>query len=153
MLAFGAGLGCTMQTIITAVQNVVEFPDLGTGTSATTFFRQMSGTIGAAVFGAILANRLSYHLVEQIGPIAASIEESGSINTNNVQAIQNLPEPVKTSVLTAFTYALDDVFLIGVPVVILAFVMALFLQEVPLRTGSHRTVGEPTAVEPASAGL
>ena len=53
-LAFGAGLGMTMQTIVTAVQNAVEYRDLGTATSATTFFRQMGGTIGAAVFGAIL---------------------------------------------------------------------------------------------------
>ena len=153
MLAFGGGLGCTMQTIVTAVQNAVDFRDLGTSTSAVTFFRQMGGTIGAAVFGAILANRLSYHLVEQIGPVAATIEESGRINTNNVQAIQNLPEPMKTSVLTAFTYALDDVFLIGVPVVAAALVVAFFLKEVPLRTGPHRPVGESASAEPASAGL
>ena len=70
-LAFGAGLGMTMQTIITAVQNAVEYRDLGTSTSATTFFRQMGGTIGAAIFGAILANRLAVHLTEQLGPAAS----------------------------------------------------------------------------------
>ena len=67
-IAFGAGLGMTMQTIVTAVQNAVEYRDLGTSTSATAFFRQMGGTIGAAVFGAILANRLALHLTEQLGP-------------------------------------------------------------------------------------
>src|SRR5215216_6304309 len=66
-LIFGAGLGMTMQTIVTAVQNAVEYRDLGTSTSATTFFRQMGGTIGAAVFGAILSNRLALHLSEQLG--------------------------------------------------------------------------------------
>lgn len=154
MLLFGGGLGCTMQTIVTAVQNAVEFRDLGAATSATTFFRQMGGTIGAAVFGAILSNRLAAHLVEQLGPLAVSaMEGGGNFNPNNVEAIQSLPEPVKTSVLTAFTYALDDVFLIGVPVVAAALVVALFLKEVPLRTGARRPVSEPAQAEALSAGL
>jgi EmrB/QacA subfamily drug resistance transporter len=152
-VAFGAGLGCTMQTITTAVQNAVEFRDLGSATSSTTFFRQMGGTIGAAVFGAILANRLAVHLVEQLGPLATAAQASGRFNTNNIQAIQALPEPIKTSVLNAFTSAIDDVFLVGVPVVALAFAVALFLKEVPLRTGQRRHPGEPAATEALSAGL
>jgi EmrB/QacA subfamily drug resistance transporter len=151
-LAFGAGLGCTMQTIITAVQNAVEFRDLGAATSATTFFRQMGGTLGAAVFGAILASRLAFHLVEQLGPIASSVQESGAIDTNNIEAIQAIPEPMKTSVLTAFTAALTDIFLFGVPVVGLALIVALFLKEVPLRTAQRRAAPE-AATEALSAGL
>jgi EmrB/QacA subfamily drug resistance transporter len=151
-LAFGAGLGCTMQTIITAVQNAVEFRDLGAATSATTFFRQMGGTLGAAVFGAILASRLALHLIEQLGPVVASVQDSGAINTNNIEAIQAIPEPMKTAVLTAFTAALNDVFLVGVPVVGLALVAALFLKEVPLRTAQRRVAPAP-AEEALSAGL
>lgn len=159
MAAFGGGLGCTMQTIVTAVQNAVEFRDLGAATSATTFFRQMGGTIGAAIFGSILSNRLAVHLAEQLGPAAAAMQASGGLDTNNVQAIQALPEPVKTSVLLAFTSALDDVFLVGVPVVALALVVAFFLKEVPLRTARSRpggepaANGEPAATEALSAGL
>ncbi len=149
-LAFGAGLGMTMQTIVTAVQNAVEYRDLGAATSATTFFRQMGGTIGAAVFGAILANRLALRLTEQLGPAAVAAEGNGSINTNNLQAIQALPEPVKTSVLTAFTYALDDVFLVGVPVVAVALLVALFLKEVPLGTGRRPGSGARPSTESAS---
>ena len=157
-LAFGAGLGMTMQTIVTAVQNAVEYRDLGTSTSATTFFRQMGGTIGAAVFGAILANRLALHLAQQLGPVAIAGQTNRTINTNNLQAIQALPEPIKTSVLTAFTQALGDVFLVGVPVVALAFVVALFLKEVPLRTMQRQSPdaappGESAPAEALSAGL
>jgi EmrB/QacA subfamily drug resistance transporter len=157
-LAFGAGLGMTMQTIVTAVQNAVEYRDLGTSTSATTFFRQMGGTIGAAVFGAILANRLTVHLTEQLGAAAVAAQSNGSINTNNLQAIQALPEPIKTSVLTAFTRALDDVFLVGVPVVTLAFLVALFLKELPLRSMRRQSadaapLGESAPAEALSAGL
>jgi EmrB/QacA subfamily drug resistance transporter len=149
---FGAGLGMTMQTITTAVQNAVEFRDLGAATSATTFFRQMGGTIGAAVFGAVLANRLAVHLIEQTGA-AGNLPPGAKVEANNVQAIQALPEPIKSMVLTAFTRALDDVFLVGVPIVALALVVAFFLREVPLRTGTRRVPGEAPQTEALSAGL
>src|SRR5829696_1947016 len=63
---FGAGLGFTMQTIVTAVQNSVEYRDMGSATSSTTFFRQMGGSVGAAVFGAVLSSRLAHYLVEEL---------------------------------------------------------------------------------------
>jgi len=140
-----------MQTIVTAVQNAVEYRDLGTSTSATAFFRQMGGTIGAAIFGAILANRLAIHLTEQLGPAALAAQDNGASNINNLRAIQALSEPVKTSVLTAFTRALDDVFLVGVPVVTLAFVVALFLKELPLRTMQRQSPDAAPAAESAPA--
>jgi EmrB/QacA subfamily drug resistance transporter len=151
-VAFGAGLGMTMQTIITAVQNAVEFRDLGTATGATTFFRQMGGTIGAALFGAILFNRLAVHLAARLGPLVDAAQAGGGVNTNNIQAIQALPEPVKGLVLEAFTSALDEVFLVAVPVVALAMIVALFLKEIPLSTG-RRAATETAQSEALSAGL
>jgi hypothetical protein len=59
---------------------------------------------------------------------------------------------MKTSVLTAFTAALTDIFLFGVPVVGLALIVALFLKEVPLRTAQRRAAPE-AATEALSAGL
>ena len=47
--------------------------------------------------------------------------------------------------------ALDDVFLVGVPVVMLAFVVALFLKEVPLRTMQRQSPDAPAAAESAPA--
>jgi EmrB/QacA subfamily drug resistance transporter len=152
MFAFGAGLGLTMQTITTAVQNAVEFRDMGTATSATTFFRQMGGTIGAAIFGAVLTNRLAVHVAEQMGGAAGSLPARG-VEMNDIQAIHALPEPIQMVVLTAFTRALDDVFLVGVPIVLLALVVALFLKEIPLRTGAKRPAGQPAPQEALSAGV
>ena len=152
-LAFGAGLGMTMQTIVTAVQNAVEMRDLGSATGATTFFRQMGGTIGAAVFGAVLSSRLAFHLSEQLGDVAAAAQANGRVDTTNLQAIAALPEPIKSGVLTAFTSALTDVFLVGVPVVALALVVALFLKELPLRTAARRVPAEAPQAEALSAGL
>ena len=144
---FGAGLGMTMQTIVAAVQNAVEFRDLGASTSATTFFRQMGGTIGAAVFGAILANRLALHLVEQIGSRVAAQNNGSSTPTISrpSRRCQNRSRPV----LTAFTLALDDVFLVGVPVVALAFLVALFLKEVPLRTAAASPTPSRGGIRPS----
>jgi EmrB/QacA subfamily drug resistance transporter len=126
----GAGLGLTMQTILTAIQNAVDYQYLGTATGATTFFRQIGGAIGTAAFGAVLASRLSTHLADEFHGHAPAAD------TNDVSAIQALQGPVREHVLNAFTHALDDVFFIGVPVVVLAFFVALALKEVPLRTGA-----------------
>jgi EmrB/QacA subfamily drug resistance transporter len=133
---FGAGLGFTMQTVLTAVQNAVEFRDLGTATSSVTFFRQMGGSVGAAVFGAVLSSRLAHYLTEALAQAGIRSGTGGvNVNPNNVQAIQQLAEPVKSVVLGAFSHALDNVFLVGVPFIVVALVVALFLREVPLRAG------------------
>ena len=89
---FGAGLGLTMQTIVTAVQNSVERRDMGAATSSTTFFRQMGGSIGAAVFGAVLSSRLAYHLSEQLAEAGIQPGAGGpAVEANNVQGIQSSP--------------------------------------------------------------
>jgi hypothetical protein len=125
------------------VQNSVEYRDMGAATSSTTFFRQMGGSVGAAVFGAVLASRLAHYLVEQLARAGINPGAGGpKVEANDVQAIQHLAEPVKGIVLGAFTSALDDVFLVGVPFLVLAFLIALMLKEVPLRTG-QTTPSEP----------
>ena len=132
---FGAGLGLTMQTVVTAIQNSVQFRDMGAATSSITFFRQMGGSIGAAVFGAVLSSRLALYLSEQLAQAGVRAAGPSKVDANNVQAIQRLAEPVRSVVLSSFSNALDDTFLIGVPFMVAALVIALFLREVPLRTG------------------
>lgn len=136
-LIFGAGLGLTMQTIVTAVQNSVQMRDMGAATSSTTFFRQMGGAIGTAALGATLTSRLSTHMAQALAGRPASSSGAGApkIDANNIQALQKLAEPLKTIALTAFTKAIDDVFLIAVPFIVVALVASFFLKEIPLRTG------------------
>ncbi|MBD3134924.1 MFS transporter [Microbispora bryophytorum] len=136
---FGAGLGFTMQTIVTAIQNAVERSDMGVATSSATFFRMMGAAIGTAIMGAVLTNRLAHHLTAEFG----GRMPPGRVDANNVQAIQQLPPPVKNHVLVAFTNAIDDVFLASLPFVALALVVAFFLKEIPL--ASRNTEG-PAAV-------
>ena len=139
MFVLGAGLGLTMQVIVTVVQNSVDRRHMGVATSAVTFFRSMGGTFGTAVFGAILTSRLAVHLAEQFAgsPVAGG---QGDELTNDVEAIQQLPEPTHTAVLQAFADALHDVFLWATPAVLVALVVAFFIREVPLKA---RTEGTP----------
>jgi hypothetical protein len=142
----GAGLGMTMQTITTAVQNAVERRDMGAATSSTTFFRSLGGSLGVAVFGTVLANRLAYHLGVELGGLPAGA--AGAVEANNVQAIQALAEPVRHLVLAAFAGAIDDVFRFAVPLVAIALAVACVLPEVPLRggsSGSRRTEPDQSA--------
>lgn len=133
---FGAGLGFTMQTVVTAIQNAVDRSDMGTATSSTTFFRSMGAAIGVAAMGAVLNNRLTHHLTERFGGQAPP----GRFDVNNVQAIQHLPPPVKERVLVAFTSAIDEVFLVGIPFVVVALLVALFLKEIPLASGGEKSL-------------
>ncbi len=131
MYAFGAGLGFTMQVVVTAVQNSVDRRNMGAATASVTFFRSMGGAIGTALLGAILNIRLKHHLSEIVG--AAGQAPSGPIRTDDVTAIKALPEPIKSWVLEAFTRSIDDVFLVAVPFMAVAFVIALTMREKPLR--------------------
>jgi EmrB/QacA subfamily drug resistance transporter len=131
---FGAGLGFSMQIIVTIVQNAVDKRHMGTATSSVAFFRSMGGTFGAAVFGAILSSRLATHLAEQFqGQPATGPSSDGGDLANNVQRIKGLPEPVHGLVLNAFSQSLHDVFLWAAPVVVVALAVSFFIHEVPLK--------------------
>jgi hypothetical protein len=103
----------------------------------------MGGSVGAAVFGAVLSSRLAHYLAQQLAEAGIRTGAGGPVEANNVQAIQQLAEPVKSIVLGAFTSALDDVFLVGVPFLVIAFLISLALKEVPLRTGQAPSPPQP----------
>jgi MFS family permease len=137
MYVMGLGLGLTMQVLIVVVQNSVDRSDMGVATSSVAFFRQMGGSFGTALFGAILTSRLGMHLGEATrdAPPAATQALAGQdlhAVADNVQLIKALPEPLHGLVTEAFSLALHDVFLAAVPLTLLALVAALFLKEVPL---------------------
>ncbi len=131
MFVLGFGLGLTMQLLTLIVQNSVDVRHMGVATSTVTFFRNLGGAFGTAVFGAVLNSRLSHHLESSLG-----VESGASINTNNAAAIQNLPEPIRVKVIDAFASSLHEVFLTALPFVAVAFVLALFIKELPLRSRS-----------------
>jgi EmrB/QacA subfamily drug resistance transporter len=138
----GAGLGLSMQTIVIALQNSVEFKDMGVATSSNTFFRSLGSVFGTALFGAILTNRLGHYLSSNFAelaatnPAAVSAVDPGKLEAiqNNTSLIKTLPAQVQTAVLDAFVHSFHIVFIVAAPVVAVGFFVALFLRESPLRT-------------------
>jgi len=138
----GAGLGLSMQTIVIALQNSVDFKDMGVATSSNTFFRSLGSVFGTAIFGTILSNRLGHYLIvgrEELAasnPTAALSFNESDIDkiTQNTSVISQLPPEAQATALDAFVNSFQVVFLTAAPITAIGFLLALFLRETPLRT-------------------
>jgi EmrB/QacA subfamily drug resistance transporter len=155
-IAIGAGLGLSMQTIVIALQNAVDFKDMGVATSANTFFRSIGSTIGVAVFGTVYANRLAHYLPINVAQLAASNPAAmAGADPSKFAALQNNTSVLKTfspqlqsTVLHSFVQSFHIVFLAAAPITAVGFILALFLRETPLRTGAaHHAAKEEAAGE------
>ncbi len=131
MLVLGLGVGQVMPVLTLAVQNAVSRKDMGTATSSVVFFRSIGSTLGAAIFGTILTNRLAHHVSEAL-PGAAGSQISAGLQ-KSAASLAQLPGNVKDLVLNAFAMSFHDVFLIAIPFAVIALVVALFLKESPLQ--------------------
>ncbi|HET8660114.1 MAG TPA: MDR family MFS transporter [Micromonosporaceae bacterium] len=128
----GVGMGLTMPILTVAVQNSVEFQDLGVASSAIVFFRSLGGSIGAAVFGAVLIARLDARLPQHVPGL------HGGVNSiiDTPERVAGLPLALREGVRVSYATSMHEVFLIAAPVALAAFVLAWFLREYKLRTTS-----------------
>ncbi|MDL9980807.1 MDR family MFS transporter [Microbacterium sp. ASV49] len=62
MVLVGLGLGMIQQALTLATQGAVDPRDMGVATSASTFFRQIGGTLGTAVLLSILFSVMPTHI-------------------------------------------------------------------------------------------
>jgi EmrB/QacA subfamily drug resistance transporter len=139
MLVLGIGLGMVMQVLVLAVQNGVDYEQLGVATSGAILFRSIGGAIGVALFGAIFTNRFRIELAHLLpGGSDASLLASPA-------SIRQLPAGLHGAAVQAFSAALHQVFLVAGSIAALAFALSWFLREVPLRRtlADHR---QPTPV-------
>jgi len=147
-LIFGVGIGMVMQTLILAVQNSVEFTDMGVATSSVTFFRQMGGSFGVAVFGAVLTSTIARELPALL-PDGAGDPTRVAESINSPEAIQAMPELVRDAAIEAMSRGLHLMFLGATAVLVVGIGVAWLLQELPLRD----SVGSATIVEGAEGLL
>ncbi|MER5789546.1 MFS transporter [Streptomyces sp. NPDC001980] len=142
MAVLGAGIGMVMPVLVLAVQNSVRPADLGTATSANNYFRQIGGSVGAAVFGTLFADRLADALHKRLPAQAgARLPDPESLTPQLVHA---LPPALRDAYIRAYADAMPRIFLYLVPVLVLGLLVACFLKEKPLV--SHPTAEtEPTA--------
>jgi EmrB/QacA subfamily drug resistance transporter len=140
MAVLGAGLGAVMPVLVIAVQNSVEFRDLGSATSGSTFFRSIGGSFGTATFGAIFANVLSGKLSAALGGMA--LPDGVSSSGVSPKLIAGLPRTLHDGFIQAYSDSLQVVFLIAVPIGVAAFLLSWLLPEIRMR----RTTGAESAL-------
>ncbi|WP_344866315.1 MDR family MFS transporter [Planomonospora alba] len=132
LAVLGVGLGLVMQVLVIAVQNAVDFRDLGTATSGATFFRAIGGSFGVALAGSIFTSRLS----DDLAGLARTVRLPpgvGEAAQHDPTVIRRLPPEAAAGFLEAYSDAIARVFLFGAPVALVAFAAAWFLPELPLR--------------------
>jgi EmrB/QacA subfamily drug resistance transporter len=144
MLVLGLGLGMVMQVLVLAVQNSVNPSYMGTATSGTILFRQIGGSVGIALFGAIFANRLHAEL------------SSGGIHTASKTAspaaVRELPPEARHAYVSAIAASLHPVFLVAAGIAVIAFILTWLYRETPLRATVRPLDGEEFAPAAAAEG-
>lgn len=149
MFVTGFGVGLGMQVVILATQNGVDYKDLGTATSAISFFRTMGGAIGTSFFGSILVNRLAYNMPRLLpkGVHVPASMTNGAVS-GSPAVLKTLPTPIHTALLQAFVNSLHVMFLTAIPVGLLVFIISFYLPEKPLRRFSPTSVDNSTEQAP-----
>jgi EmrB/QacA subfamily drug resistance transporter len=131
MIVVGVGIGLVMQVLVLVVQNDVQPQQIGVATSTATFFRSVGGSFGVAIFGTIFATRLGGQLARL--PHSVTTRLGSGVHLNPQQA-KHLPPAVHADFLHAFAHALHGVFLWGMALAAVPFVLSWLLREVPLKT-------------------
>jgi len=167
----GLGLGGNMQPIILAIQNAVSPRELGVATSSVTFFRQMGGTLGTAVFLSVLLSTLPGRIADAFNSVrgtpgfqaalaahpdqAATLQAAGSGNAdlNDTSFISRLAPVIAHPFKVGFSDSMSTVFLMGAAIMVVGFVIVLLLPEIPLadRSASQARAAEAQAEAGAAA--
>ncbi len=155
IVVMGFGLGITMPLYTIAVQNAVPYNVLGAATSTVAFSRTIGGSFGLAVFGTIMTNNFAASFLTRIPEMLKSVVPLSTLSAmaSNPQVllspdaqnqIKNLLSPLGAQGTTAYNQllqalrqsldsALAQVFLIGLVIILIAFILNFFLREIPLR--------------------
>jgi EmrB/QacA subfamily drug resistance transporter len=163
MVLIGMGLGQLMQTTMVASQNAVEAKDIGVATSSATFFRQMGGTFGVAIFMSILFSQVVDKIQAAFETTAVKNGFASALQDPQVlenQANAGILEILKSGPSGAEGITSDSSFLIGADerltlpfrigfvessltvfmlaavIIAVAFVISWFIKEIPLREKS-----------------
>jgi EmrB/QacA subfamily drug resistance transporter len=176
---FGFGLGFIMQPITLAVQNAMPPRDIGVATSSATFFRQMGGTAGTAIFLSVLFSTVGDRIRDAFQdaakteafqrtvsdpavtsnpdnqPVLDVLRGTGKLSSsalNDTSFLQKLDPVLARPFKVGFSDSMDLVFLLAAGVIAVAFLVLLFLPQVPLRTQSAmaaaREPGSPLGEKP-----
>ncbi|WP_141504955.1 MDR family MFS transporter [Paenibacillus luteus] len=172
MIVFGIGLGISMPVFTLTVQNAVAPTQLGVATATATLFRNLGGTIGIAVMGTVMNSTMSSKLEAAVkageGPDLSQVDAETAQNLSsflNPQMLLDQPklkelhatlpeqiQPLFTHIIEMVREVLSEsltvVFLFGMSLLIVAFVLVFFLKEIPLRSANDaKAKASPEAAE------
>ncbi|HZE38114.1 MAG TPA: MDR family MFS transporter [Stackebrandtia sp.] len=145
MVLFGIGLGLLMQITMLVAQNSAPQNDIGVASSTSTFLRNIGGSVGVAMFGAVFSNRLTDYLTNHKDQLPAKMaaaftsSDAGSSSGNGLDPskVSKIPEPFHGIITSGVTDAITTVFIWTIPFAAVAFLLAWFIKEVPLRSTAN----------------
>src|SRR5947207_1517358 len=145
LIVVGLGLGITFPLYLTAVQTALPREYLGVASSQIQFWRNLGGTVGSAILGAVLANRLPDYLTTRLTdlhlpPLAGGVPSGGANAILDPTVLAKLPPAVVEAIRFALSDTLHDIYLFAGGILMLALVATFFMREVPL-TGARRELG------------
>jgi hypothetical protein len=128
MAVLGVGMGPLFGTITVALQNSVPSSEIGASTAALQFIRSLGGVVGLAAFAAVLTARLSGELEKRLPP--------GTVDAKRLlePRASGLSAGAAAAARAALAAALDHVYLLCVPALVVAAAITWLLPELPLRT-------------------
>jgi hypothetical protein len=160
LIMVGIGMGVAMPLYINATQSALPREFLGVATSQIQFWRNVGGTVGVAILGAVVSHQLPERIRTEVGAlnlppqVTAALPSGGSaqaiFDPTAIAAIRgSLPaqaQPLFDQVLeatrAALAASLHDVFVYAAAVVGIAVVVSVFLKEVPIKGHTPRTSGD-----------
>ncbi len=166
MFLTGLGIGPAFSVLTIVVQSVVPFDRLGVATGNLTFFRQIGGSVGLAIFSTLFANGFKTQLVPQLivagvpqqqatdpavlAKLAGVTQVGGSVRGGValIPELQAVADQVVAGIFQAFSLAIANAFWLGV----IAGVIALVLVVVGLPEVALRGMGSKANMEPAAGG-
>ncbi|MET9253806.1 MFS transporter [Streptomyces sp. NPDC003717] len=155
MALLGLGIGMMMQNLVLATQNQVAPSDLGSASSTVTFFRSLGGAVGVSALGAVMSHKITDYVKDGVAALDPKYQAAmaGSGSTDTIPDMDKLPAPIRNLMESAYGHGIADVFLIAGCLAALAFVITLFIKEVPLRTKgalAQSAEGEAPVTDPAA---
>ncbi|MFF4548013.1 MDR family MFS transporter [Streptomyces sp. NPDC001435] len=136
MAVLGLGMGCLMQITMLVAQNSVEMKDMGVASSSTTLFRTLGSSFGVAIMGALFNQRVQDVMAERGGALAAKMTEKSA--QLDAASLAKLPAPVREAYQHAVSAGTHSAFLLGAVIAVIVLAAALFVKEVPLKSGPQK---------------
>lgn len=147
LIVVGIGLGFTFPVFNVTVQNAVKHKFLGVATATAQLSRELGGTIGVAIMGALMSSLMARKLTSMEDTVTTDSERLPDVDSQvllNPEQLDQIRESLPENVVPVFqqlivmmrealNFSLNGVFVLSAALVGCACIIALFLKEIPLR--------------------